>query len=206
MAQCMKCGAMLPKGYPRKRCPQCYEIYKENLIKRSVAEGDEIVKPERFDGDDDELTGGFDWKNVVRLKDAMKPEDLNDNGCLKLLEAVFWGARDTIKRRYRDWLMEAVKDSQAKVIYQAELGYNDATRILHSPLFGVASGTDANDLLQAIWEDVEREVLGNRPKAVKLMKNRMRKAREAMTKAKDKEKRRRRFQYGLRVCEGADKS
>lgn len=192
MAVCMKCGAELPKGYPRKRCPQCYEMYKANLIKRSVAEGDEVLRPERYDGDDDELMGGVEWDTMPRLKDVMKPEDLHNDACVKLVETIFWGTRNIIKRRYYEWLMEGVKDSKPREIWQAELAYNDAVRILHSPLYGSVTGQDANDLLQEIWDEVEASLFGNSVKAVETIKDRLRKARKAIKKDDKKGRERKR--------------
>ena len=188
---CIKCGKELEEGYRKAHCPECVAAWVAKQKEQAAANGMEILDltPKDYvDEDADEEKGG--WPNPMpRMKDTMKPEDLDDDGVMWLVEAIFDGALKEISRTYEAWVKEAMNQSKDSAIYRAETAYNFATRILCSPLFGALSSSDPNDLLEAIWKDVNRRMFMGSARLEKLVKGRMRKARENMQKPKEEGKR-----------------
>ena len=157
--KCVRCGAELPEGYRKAHCPECVAKWVAKQKELAAANGMEIldVIPKDYVEEIPEESSG--WPNpILRMKDYMTPEDIDEDGAMRLVEAVFDGAIANITKAYEAWVREALNDSKDSAIYRAEMAYNYATRILCSPLFDAIANCDPNDLLTAIWKDVNKRM------------------------------------------------
>lgn len=178
---CMKCGALLPAGWQNSRCANCFNELRKIKWERMKKSGLDILNtdlplravppPAPEPEEEPELFSG------KRVAEYMEADDLNTEGVIALMEELFKNLRKEIWEAYKNWIKSAMANEGCRVIYNAELNYESKAKAVLSPLWIAGSGSDPDEYLAIIWQEVKASLFRGNKVVERYIKNRMRDAR-----------------------------